>query len=161
MTMLPPDKLVSANLGDAKELSVLMPTNKWGFPFLLVPSGETVLAVSLGGEQKFACFDAKGNTAYRGLLITGVELVLDPDSAFDFSRLDGRPGVLVRDGAFLAMNLFPEGMMRIAQLVPLFAGLPAGSSGLQIGFNHWQVTIGQGVDRQVLFDMDLVPKVEE
>jgi hypothetical protein len=91
---------------------------------------------------------------WGGLIIPSVSIVADHTT---LTREIGRAGVLVRLKDKLSLSALPPSRQSFGHVirVDLVTNLRICGEGQQAGFLHWQITIGLGIERRVLFDVDL------
>lgn len=157
--MLSAREFAVGTLAETAPGTLVLPRTKYESTFLVGDRGGPI-AMFLDGDHQFASFPCKGNDNWKGLLIPNVELIVDPDSLFDPASDHTPLGCVVRGGTYLAVTArsgdrhgFPNAIR-----INLRDDLPKLPSNLKAGFLNWQLVLGSGQDRQVLFEMDLRDK---
>ncbi|HWT31305.1 MAG TPA: hypothetical protein VN240_09810 [Propylenella sp.] len=134
----------------------MLPRTRHEEPILITDAAGEKIAVYLGQHKYSACVcgDSDG---WKGLLVSGVSIELDEASLFDPDCDDAPLGAVVREGT--SLNIIAKirdnyGFDR-PQRVGLVAGLPACRDRTSAGFRTWQVVLGEGEDKQVLFRVEI------
>lgn len=152
--MLAPSEMFAGKLGDAKGLTLMLPSNHRDLDVVLIADvGEEKYAFFLEGSNKFHAFECTNNPHYGGILIPGVRIEICERSTGEEIR-NWTAGTLVRADSKLLVSAREEHFSG-TYLVPLQDNLPGCSSRCSVGFSKWQITIGEGVNKRVLHTVSL------
>ncbi len=156
--MLLPDEFSVGPLADAVPVTLMIPRTKYESHFLIGGLGNKPIAICFAEDFKFKAFECAGNEAHSGMLVPNVRIEVDPASAVDGSPFEVPPGAIVRRGAHLGIMaiLGSSGFGGFSpQFVPLVSNLSQAREDYGVGFRRWAITLGVGVNRRVLFEIDL------
>ena len=154
--MLSATQVFVGALADVTELTLLLPRSRYEQAAIIAPSDNKLFMIFLGPQHQFQAFECSGNTHWKGLLVPGIGIEVDEATVFD-PKADGASlGAMVRSDTRLSLAADGEvNFGRARTLVPLVADLIACGDGQAAGFSKWQVTVGTGLDKQILHTMDL------
>ncbi len=157
--MLTAGEFAVGTLAEAAPGTLVLPRTKYESTFLVGERGGP-FAMFLDGNYLFSSFPTKDVDNWKGLLIPGVELVVDHASLFDPDDKRAPLGSVVRGGTYLAVTAKSGDRygFQDAIRINLRDDLPKSPSNLKAGFLHWQLVLGIGQERRVLFEMDLREK---
>lgn len=157
--MLAAGEFAIGTLAEAAPGTLVLPRTKYESTFLVGERGGPV-AMFLDGDHCFSSFPTKDAENWKGLLISGVELIVDHTSLFDPENERAPFGSIVRGGTYLAITAMSGDRygFQDAIRINLRDDLPRSLSNLKAGFLHWQLVRGSRQERQVLFEMDLREK---
>lgn len=157
--MLTAGEFAVGTLAEAAPGTLVLPRTKYESTFLVGDRGGPI-AMFLDGDYLFSSFPTKDVDNWKGLLIPGVELIVDHASLFDPDDERALLGSVVRGGTYLAITAKSGDRygFQDAIRISLCDDLPKSPSNLKAGFLHWQLVLGSGQERRVLFDMDLREK---
>lgn len=157
--MLSADEFAVGTLAEAAPGTLVLPRTKYEATFL-VGDRSGPIAMFLDGNHQFASFPCKDAENWKGLLVPNVELIVDQTSLFDPDNDRAPLGSVVRGGGYLAITAkFGDRYgFHDAIRINLRDDLPNSPSGLKAGFLRWQLVLGSGQERRVLFEMDLREK---
>lgn len=151
--MLSVTRYSAGKLSDVKELSLVLPIDKFGGTIIVSPEEGSINAVFLGGDHSYSSFQLQGEANWGGIIVGDIGFEADFSSTFDCRRFGHQRGALVRadDGLFISSTYdsFYE------RLVPLMRGLTQCGSDYKVGFRKWQVVVGSGLEKSVLFSVDI------
>lgn len=157
--MLAAEEFAVGTLAEAAPGTLVLPRTKNEKTFLVGDRGGPI-AMFLDGDHQFASFPTQDLENWKGLHVPGVELIVDHLSLF--SPDDDRVplGSVVRGGTYLAITAKSGDRygFQDAIRINLRDDLPKSPSQLKAGFLHWQLVLGSGQERRVLFEMDLREK---
>ncbi|MCR8724073.1 hypothetical protein [Frigidibacter sp. ROC022] len=148
--MLSPEEFTVGDVGTARPLSLLLPISKYDEAMLIGELEGVAVAVLLSGDQKSCLIECEGNDSWKGLIVPDVRVEVDESSLVDVNVYNPPSLAVVRTGTRLAIRATREKWIQSRQLVTLHEGLvPAGE--LQATFARWQVVVGVGDTRRVLW----------
>lgn len=161
--MLDAHEFTVGTLAEAAPGTLVLPRTQYEATFLVGQRGDQAMAMFLDGDHIFGSFPSGESENWRGLLIPGVELLVDPASLFDPDEGRVPLGSIVRGGTYLAMVAKSGDRFgfRDSIRINLLDDLPASPSELKAGFLHWQLVLGTDAQRRMLFEMDLRTKGAE
>lgn len=154
--MLAAGEFAVGTLAEAAPGTLVLPRTKYESIFLVGDRGGPV-AMFLDGDYCFSSFPTNDAENWKGLLIPGVELIVDHASLFDPDNERAPLGSVVRGGTYLAITAKSGDRygFQDAIRINLRDDLPKSPSNLKAGFLHWQLVLGSRQERQVLFELDL------
>ena len=157
--MLTAGEFAVGTLAEVEPGTLMLPRTKYESAFLVGDRGGPI-AMFLDGDHQFASFPSKEAENWKGLLIPGVELIVDHASLFDPDDERAPLGSIVRGGTYLAITAKSGDRhgFQDAIRINLRDDLPKSPSNLKAGFLHWKLVLGSGEDRRVLFKLDLREK---
>ena len=147
--MLSANEFTVGSIGQATPLSLILPRHEHEATILIAQCPTGPAAFFIGERERFKWFEASGNHHWHGLIIPNVRIEMDESSIFDPSRIDARPGTVIRRGTQLIVQAKSVEAFRGIEPLILEDGL-AQTSQEHAGFLRWQVVIGIGEDRRVL-----------
>lgn len=156
--MLLADEFSVGPLADAVPLTLMLPRTQYEHHFLIGGAQDDPVAVCFAESYKYRAFHCAGNDAHKGMLIPNVRIEVDPESVLDATNYDVPLGAIVRLGTTLGVMSHVDGQGFAgysAQVVPLVFGLDPARDGYGVGFRRWAVTLGNGENRRILFEVDL------
>lgn len=154
--MLAAGEFAVGTLAEAAPGTLVLPRTKYESTFLVGDRGGPY-AMFLDGDHQFASFPCKDADNWKGLIIPNVELIVDPASLFNPDDERVPLGSVVRGGTYFAITAKSGDRygFQDAIRINLRDDLPKSPSNLKAGFLHWQLVLGSGQERRVLFEMDL------
>lgn len=157
--MLTAREFTVGTLAEALPGTLVLPRTKYESTFLVGERGGPI-AMFLDGDYRFSSFPTKDVNNWKGVLIPGVELIVDHASLFDPDDERAPLGSVVRGGTYLAITAKSGDRygFQDAIRINLRDDLPKSPSEVKAGFLHWQLVLGSGQERRVLFEMDLRDK---
>ena len=81
--MLSPSEFTVGKIGNAKPLSLILPTSKYEETLLVGQLDDLPTAVFLSGQHKSMFFKTEGNESWGGLIIPSVRIEIDETSFVD------------------------------------------------------------------------------
>lgn len=148
--MLSATEFTVDTFGNATPLSLVLPRNKHEAAAIIGSVEGAPAAVFLSGNFTFSCFKSAGNHHWRGLIVPNVRVEVDETSIFD-PDYDGVPlGSIVRSDTRLIIRAQAEHTFGQATAITLHQDL-APTGDFKAAFGQWQVVIGEGVERRVLW----------
>ena len=136
---------------------MVLPRTRYESTFLVGERADQPMAMFLDGDHVYGSFPSADAESWNGLLIPGVELMVDPASLFDPDEGRAPFGSIVRGGNYLAVVAKSSQRYGFQEAIriSLHHDLPAMASALKVGFLHWQLVLGGEQNRRVLFELDL------
>ncbi|WP_146107672.1 hypothetical protein [Porphyrobacter sp. HT-58-2] len=159
--MLDPSQCFAAPISAAGQITLVLPRSRYEHRCLIVMSGGKPFAVCLDELDQlgyFRAFECEENDAWKGLHIPGVQIELDETSLHDAEAFHTPLGSMVRSEDQLAIRVNLEGPRHVSSApLVILDGLPPCAPHLTACFLKWQIVLGRGDDRQVLWTADLTP----
>jgi len=152
--MLLPHDFSMGYIGDATQLTLVLPVDDYDRAFLVTLAPGKPTAIFVDERESFASFTCENNTSWKGILIPNVTIELDEKTTFDAVGWSPPLGMLVRREGGLFISTKAEGTFRRDTSVPILTGLPAGQAKMAAGFKKWQIVIGEGLSKRVLMGFD-------
>ncbi|KGK57290.1 hypothetical protein NC00_13425 [Xanthomonas cannabis pv. phaseoli] len=121
------------------EEALLVGTSKTGKNAVLI----------LSGSHQFSWFEAEAADRWVGLVFSGVHIEIDETSVFSSEYLRAQPGNLVREGTSLFARAKAHAFGDFDVIVLESELSPMGD--LSARFTKWQVVLGSGSEKRVLF----------
>jgi hypothetical protein len=153
--MLSPADFTVGSFPEAEGLTLMLPRTKHEEPILITSASCEKVAIYLG-QHKYDAHPCGDHDGWKGLVIRGVAIEVDEASLFDPDYEDAPLGAVVRQGS--GLNIIAKSIdnhhIRRAQPVALMVDLPACRERVAAGFRKWQVVLGDGEDKQVLFAVE-------
>ncbi len=154
--MLSPNEFMIGNVGNAKPLSLVLPTNKHEVAMLVGQRNEVSVAVVLSGEHTSLSFESEGNEHWSGLIIPNVRIEIDETSFVDTYSSDKPPLSVVRTATKLVIATKSKNSFeRPSKMVTLHDNLMSAGKEFQAAFTKWQVVLGDGETKRVLWRLDM------
>lgn len=155
--MLEPHEFFVGTLDDTRPGTLVLPRHQYEMPFLVGTIKGEPVAMVLAGDHAWHTMPCANSINWRGMLIPDIAVVVDHTSLVDPERGDAPLGSVVRMADKLAIRALEErgGFRGQGVLIELANDLPAGDSSYRAAFLHWQVVLGRGDQRRVLFEVDL------
>lgn len=150
-------KLLSANeftagtFTEAKPLSLVLPRSKSETTALIGRIHDEPAAVLLDGPHAFTFFDTSSASNWRGIIISNVRIELDEESAFDPDKVDFSPGAIVRSKKEISLCAKAPNSFGSFSFLTMDSNLSIESS-LEVGFLNWQIVLGEGREKRILFN---------
>lgn len=144
--MLTPEEFTVGTLGDAVPLSLILPRNKYEATVLIGQFKNVPAAVFLDGQFAYHFFESADNTSWKGLIIPNVRVEVDETSVSDGGAL----GSLIRKSTTLGIRAKRDRGFDDGATVALYDDL-ADAGDLRAGFHKWQIVIGTGMDKRILW----------
>lgn len=145
--MLASDEFAVGPFASAAPLSLVLPRTQYEVVALIGTIKGTPAAVLLTGQHAFHCFPTTDSHSWKGLIVPKVRIEVDEASLFDPDY--GSLGAVIRQETVLVIRAKTENSFGQTTPVTLHSGLPACE--LKAGFSQWQVVIGEGLDKRVLW----------
>lgn len=153
--MLKPSQCFVGPVSEGEEMAMLFPRDDDGERMLLFTLNGTKMGVML--ESGFLTFEREGNTAWKGVHVPNVHIEIDPRGLSATQGFRSPLGSMVRQNSSLSINgRRSHGGSTIA--VPLLADLPPCTGEYAATFLRWQIVLGEGIEKQVLHQVDVTPK---
>lgn len=139
-----------ATASSCTPLSLLLPINHLDEPLLIGTSQSGKSAcLMLGRHHQYSWFESEGADAWFGLAYPSVRIEMDETSVFSPDYTQAAVGNLIRKGTSLAVCAKSR-EFRGQDFVILEDNLPS-TGEISVGFTRWQVVLGQGLEKRVLF----------
>jgi hypothetical protein len=148
--MLEAHEFTVGSLSQAQRGSLILPRSERDEAFLVGTVEHHAVAVFLSGSDVYQCFGSQDNTSWKGLIVPDVRVQVDPESVFDPSRQSAPIGALIRYGTFLTIRSSIVHSFGQETRVSIVDGLPDTGSH-QAGFTDWQIVLGTGTEKRVLW----------
>jgi hypothetical protein len=153
--MLRPSQFFVGPISEGEEMALLLPCGGDGERMLLFTLNGAKMAVML--ESGFLAFEREDSTAWKGVHVPNVHIEIDPAALSATQGVRGPLGSVVRQNCSLAISgRRGHGSPTIA--VPLLDNLPPCTSEYAATFLRWQIVLGEGIEKQVLHEVDVTPK---
>ncbi len=154
MALLDPTKILPTRFLEAKVFSLYMPADPNGHPYLVATVEGKPMAVGLAGDEKFYFWPIEKGPDENGFIVPDIKIGVDTGGASEQSHMS-TTGSIVRKGDKLGILARPGGGMSQKIFIQLCDELPVGSQEVKIAFSKWEISLGEGTDKQVLFKFDL------
>lgn len=152
--MLAAREFTVGNIGLACPLTLVL-ARQPDDPVMLVGKTENGPAVVfISGNHTFEWFQSEGNTSWHGILVPGVRVEVDPESAYSPSLVDTKLGSALRTGTQLALVAKAGSILNRWAPITLEDELPAATAETA-GFSRWQVVLGSGEHRRILHETSI------
>jgi hypothetical protein len=157
--MLASGDFIVGTFAKAAPLSLVLPRTTYEAAAIIGAFNDAPTAVILSGDYAFRTFKSADNDTWRGLIVPGVRIEVDETSLFD-PDYEGLPvGSIVRAGTDLAVHARAESSAWQTLSVALHTGLAP--TDLKAGFGRWQIVVGTGTDKRVLWRVPALATHEE
>lgn len=147
--MLSAHEFTVGTLADAGPLSLILPQRTYDEVILVSKEQEGANAVILSSGL-FVCLKSRENYNRSGIIIGNVRIEVDEQRCFDTYSGVPVPGAIVRLKSEIAIAARWTENRVASTFVTLYDGLPPVEN-LKAGFRRWQVVIGEGQDKRVLW----------
>lgn len=160
--MLAPGEFTVGSLADATPLSLLLPRTKHETAMLVCGSPAEPMTVFLGEQYRFESFACANATNWKGVIVPEISIEVDESAIFDPDMNDYRTGSVIRRAEQLNIVVIGEDGHRIKRQIqiPLMMGLPPTGENQRAGFSKWQIVVGTGQQKRVLWKTDTVPSAD-
>ena len=155
--MLTHKQFTAGYVNEITSLTLVLPVTQCEETLLVLPQQDKLIAIFLTGQHRFHGFNVAGNDILKGLLIADIQLEADETTVSSPGRNDLPLGALVRSGTCLGIKGRMDHSYHLAPIA-VYAGLPQIHRELEVGFTKWQITLGEGLARKVLFEMNVGPE---
>lgn len=152
--MLKPSECFAGPISAATGMTLVMPRSENEKIILLVKSDEKLFAVFLNadpGTGKFPAFECGNNDYWNGLHIPNVTIELD-ETALCKERYDTPFGSMTRTGNKLVVQARVDSW---PAALTVLDGLPSCSERQSACFLKWQIVLGDGDSKRVLYRVDV------
>lgn len=145
----------AGSLQDAPPMSFFVATSLGGLEMLVIGTPDDRSAIVLSGEDPFVAYEY-GFSDWEGLIIKNVALELDLTGVFASRSGHAPAGCIILVGEQAKIRLVgTHGMMRT---IPIDSAKQSQQTHVGVAFPRWQITLGQGDQKQVLKTIDVCPK---
>lgn len=148
--MLSANEFTVGALANAAPLSLILPRIQYEAAVLIGSYNDAPVAVFLSGQFAFSSFPSIDNTSWKGMIVPNVRVEIDPASLFNGDGFGGALGSLTRIDTRLVVWAKRDRSYDSVG-VTLHQGLTPCAEGYSAGFKSWQVVIGDGQDKRVLW----------
>lgn len=159
--MLKPFECSPGLIEDAETLTLVLSREPYEQTALVfrVADKKIVLFLSGGSDQQFRFMESNGDYDWRGLLIPNVAIELDETSLVAIERHYAPLGSLIRhrDKLLVQTTILNSRFNYSGTQLPIMLGLPAISPTEKACFAKWQIVLGDGEEKRVLFRVDATP----
>jgi hypothetical protein len=147
--MLSPDEFTAGTFSHAHPLSLILPRTKHEAAALIGSTRGAPAAILISGQFAFHAFFSADNYSWKGLIVPNVRIEVDETSLFDPDQQATPLGSVIRTAQSLVIRGRAENGSGQIMPVTLHDGLP--ETDLKAAFSQWQVVIGQGSEKRVLW----------
>ena len=159
--MIDPSECFAGPISAAQGLTLVLPRTQYERACLIVSKEEKPVCVCLeqfSNVGPFFAFECDDNDNWRGLLIPDVRIELDETSLHDSDGWRSPRGAMARTQGelMLAVEFGGQFQTRTAG-VTILDGLPLCSPHQAACFMKWQVVLGNGDNKRVLWKVDVTP----
>ncbi|TCN19811.1 hypothetical protein [Sinorhizobium americanum] len=148
--MLSPNEFTVGTLGSAEPLSLILPRTKYEATMLVGYVDKAPAAVFLSGQFAFQYLLSTGNDNLGGLIVPGVRVEVSESSVFDPNQTSAPFGAVIRTDTRLVIRAKSEHAFGGSSSVTLHDEL-ASAGELYAAFTKWQIVIGEGQAKRVLW----------
>jgi hypothetical protein len=148
--MLAPHEFTVGSVDGAVPLTLLLPRRDREEIMLIGEFKGAPVAIFLSGDYKFHFFETEGAAHWKGLIVPDVRIEVDETSLSDASYTSVPLGSLVRKDTTLGIRVRRERGFDDGATADLHSNLPSSGSE-EAGFSKWQIVIGTGADKRVLW----------
>jgi len=158
--MLSADEFSVGALANAIPLSLILPRNQYEAVVLIGSYQDAPAAVFLSGQFAFTFFPSADNHSWKGLIVPDVRVEVDPASLYNGDHFGGGLGSVIRVDTRLVVKAKSERFFGDGVNVTLHDNLKTCAEGYTAGFTHWQIVVGTGQDKRVLWRTSDKPSSE-
>jgi hypothetical protein len=148
--MLSPTEFTIGTYESAKPLSLILPRAGYEIAALIGHINKAPAALLLSGQNAFQCFETAGKDEWRGLIIPNVRIELDETSVFEPNQISIPLGTLIRVDTRLTIWAKRDHSIGSSTSFTLHDEL-ASINEFRAGFTRWQIVIGEGREKRVLW----------
>lgn len=150
--MLQAHEFTAGNLLDARGLTLMLPRDEYEQSLLIAEHGDLTMVAILKGPYRFRAFkrDASSNQ-WRGLLIPDIRIEIDETSVFQPQGSAPLGSLLRSDSDLRLMTRRDDEQFGRAGSIVLLTNLPTCGDGQSVGFTSWQIVLGEGRNRRILY----------
>jgi hypothetical protein len=158
--MLSTSEYTCGQIAEASPPAIIFPRTEHEQILILGTMSDRKIAVFIGDNYRFECFDYDSGSNWAGLIIDKISIEVDEGTIFDPNETSAPLGALLREKTYLCMRAKFDRSMGGAKIC-LVDNLPKITEGYSVGFLKWQVVIGQASEKRVLATIDLTQKAEK
>lgn len=140
-------------------MTLILPRSGFEYRALIVMQNEQPMAIILDetpGGNRFVAFKPDEHNRWHGLHVPGVEIELDETSINDPNGYQMPLGSMVRQDDKLVMFAHLESNYRgFNHPITVYDGLPPCAPQENACFWKWQVVLGSGDDKRVLYTVNI------
>lgn len=153
--MLLANEFTVGNINKASAVTLVLPCEERGEAFLVGTSPKGPAAIFLSGQHQFRWIETTGNTYWGGLLIPKVRVEVDETSLLNANYFHARAGSLLRKGPSLSLQALNT-QHHSGLLMPIVIEDGLIDTGEEsVSFSKWQVVIGTGSEKRILYRVDV------
>lgn len=148
--MLAPEEFTVGSFSTATPLSLILPRSASEFPMLVGHIDGTLAGAILSEQYAFECIEGDPSGNWAGLIIPDVRVEVEETSVFTADHIAGAPGTMIRSDTRLLLRVKRDRSNVSERAITLHEGLPP-TDDRKAGFQHWQIVIGAGIDKRILW----------
>jgi hypothetical protein len=150
--MLAPHEFSVGPVALASSMTLVLRRGAREASFLVTAATGEPTAIFLDGEHRFSFMPSAGNTDWSGILVPNVVVEVDETSILDAN--EGQPlGSIVRKHSLLLVRAKRDQRMGVTPIA-IVADLPTCHENESVVFARWQIMLGEGLSKRVLFKVD-------
>lgn len=149
--MLSANEFSVGALANAAPLSLVLPRNQYEATVLVGELKGVPAAVFLSGQFAYNFFPSADNYNWKGLIVPNVRVEVDHASLYKGDNFGGGLGSVVRMDTRLIVKAKSERFYGDGVSVTLHDGLMPCAEGDTAWFTNWQVVVGEGQDKRVIW----------
>ena len=138
---------------------MVLPRSDREIPMMIAKCAEKLSAICLGqgrGASRFAAFECDAFDNWKGLLVPDVAIELDEASLCQTDNVTAPIGTITRKYDKLIVNGMKLGEdCGWPNAVTVMDGLPLCADHLTATFCKWQIVLGAGESKRVLYNIDV------
>ncbi len=151
--MLTVNEFFAGEANTAKPISLIQPITDHEDEMLIAGNTENPIAIFLQGEHAFQWFEVAGSSNWTGLIIPNLSIEVDQTSAFNPNFQRNWIGAAVRSQTELTICVKAKGRNGTSN-ISVVSELPS-LGDYKVGFNRWQLVLGDGSQKWVIRAFDL------
>ncbi len=148
--MLSPSEFTVGTFGQAVPLSLILPRTQYEETVIIGHIEKAPVAVFLSGQHAFQYFLATGSNNWRGLIVPNIRVEVDETTVFDPDESRASLGAVIRTDTRIVIRAKSERSSNSSTGITLYDDLSSAGE-FQAGFKKWQVVIGNGPEKRVLW----------
>lgn len=142
---LPPEVLQPVRIRDLKESALCLSYDKRGTHLFVERTGDTTTAVALNGEYEFHAFNIDQTANWKGMVVAGSRIEVDPTSAFDIDTAWAPLGAVLIGNTGVRLQAQMSGRHGFTDKIEIaLTATTTVASSLNIGFRRWSFVVGSG-----------------
>lgn len=148
--MLSPTEFTVGTFCQAVPLTLILPRTQYEETVIIGHIDKAPVAVFLSGQHAFQYLSATGSTNWQGLIVPNIRVEVDETTVFDPHYNRASLGAVIRTDTRLVIRAKSERSSNSSTVITLHDELQYAGE-FQAGFRRWQVVIGEGPDKRVLW----------